>query len=338
LGRGKYNRKTNYIQGVMMEKACASLVIMLLAMVAPVSAFDDPVILVSDNEADLSVAAAVADQLGLATVVTPWGGYRESVLGQIKELEPNLVWIVGEYMAVPMEYREQLRELGIEFEVLGGDTRQQTSLIMYNNFRNRIDLRPLICDGSLPITTDETIPVYVFNDVDEIEDFVNRNMDLVRIVSYGRARQVAEAISGIEVVGITPEMIDESHELVEEIRRLGERGYLSGQRISEIMSEHGKVIQELMTIGMSVVCPNCGAVLKIVPPPPGAVVAQVITPLPCPVCSAIVYEAPTAGYKLEAIEISQTKITKEQAIAIANETEEIQKYLKLLQGKSGSGK
>jgi hypothetical protein len=163
-------------------------------------------------------------------------------------------------------------------------------------------------------------------------------MDLVRIVSYGRARQVAEAISGIEVVGITPEMIDESHELVEEIRRLGERGYLSGQRISEIMSEHGKVIQELMTIGMSVVCPNCGAVLKIVPPPPGAVVAQVITPLPCPVCSAIVYEAPTAGYKLEAIEISQTKITKEQAIAIANETEEIQKYLKLLQGKSGSGK
>lgn len=45
-----------------------------------------------------------------------------------------------------------------------------------------------------------------------------------------------------------------------------------------------------------VTCKKCSSILTITPPPEGAVVPQVVTPLYCPVCGAKIWEAPTEGY------------------------------------------
>ena len=43
-------------------------------------------------------------------------------------------------------------------------------------------------------------------------------------------------------------------------------------------------------------CPRCGAELVIKPPPPGAMVIQVVTTLRCPRCGATLGQAPTGGW------------------------------------------
>jgi len=46
------------------------------------------------------------------------------------------------------------------------------------------------------------------------------------------------------------------------------------------------------------ICPACGAVLELIPPPPEAVVAPVLTSLACPVCGSAVLEVGSTGYNL----------------------------------------
>ena len=52
-------------------------------------------------------------------------------------------------------------------------------------------------------------------------------------------------------------------------------------------------------------CPNCGADLQLIPPPPGAITLQVITTLYCPVCGRPVTTVPTSGYRLEVVQTEQ---------------------------------
>jgi len=55
-------------------------------------------------------------------------------------------------------------------------------------------------------------------------------------------------------------------------------------------------LYSLLKEPFQVTCKECSSILTITPPPEGAAVPQVVTPLYCPVCGAKVWEAPTEGY------------------------------------------
>ncbi|MDK2868928.1 MAG: hypothetical protein PWP39_163 [Pyrococcus sp.] len=85
------------------------------------------VILVSDNEADLTLAEKVAEILNAELVVTPWGLYSESVVDDILEKDPSFVMIIGGPKAVVPEYEKFLENLGIPKTRIWGETRVETS-------------------------------------------------------------------------------------------------------------------------------------------------------------------------------------------------------------------
>lgn len=66
------------------------------------------VILVSDNEADSAVAAAIQNIKTIDVVTTPWGEYNASVTAEIEALNPDTIFILGGPVAVPSEYEISL--------------------------------------------------------------------------------------------------------------------------------------------------------------------------------------------------------------------------------------
>lgn len=93
------------------------------------------VILVSDNEADHAVAEAVENVKGIKVVVTPWGGFNQSVVDQIQGLNPGEVLIIGGPAAVPSAYETALLEFTNTVRVAGKD-RYATSARVLNLFRD----------------------------------------------------------------------------------------------------------------------------------------------------------------------------------------------------------
>jgi len=73
-------------------------------------------------------------------------------------------------------------------------------------------------------------------------------------------------------------------------------------RVAELQAEIKDLEDELAYLysllkePFQVTCKECSSILIITPPPEGAVVAEVVTPLYCPVCGAKIWEAPTEGY------------------------------------------
>ena len=53
-------------------------------------------------------------------------------------------------------------------------------------------------------------------------------------------------------------------------------------------------------------CTNCGALVKIIPPPPGMMVPQVVTTLTCPVCGNPLLTVPTGGYSVRVVQGSES--------------------------------
>jgi putative cell wall-binding protein len=199
------------------------------------------VILVSDNEADLTVAVQLSNELDIPMVITRWGEYEREIVEEIERLKPDLVWIIGEYKAVPLDYRDELKRLGIDYKVLGGATRQQTSLEIYEEVKDMVDLKPLICDGVEPIAAEGTIPIYVFDSPEQIKEKVRQGVltDVV-VAKKGRAVEIA-----VEVRVEVPEAlvleeeevkdsIEQTWRLVEEMRALGEeRKAIAAERVRE---------------------------------------------------------------------------------------------------------
>ncbi len=82
-------------------------------------------------------------------------------------------------------------------------------------------------------------------------------------------------------------------------------------RLAELQAEIADLEMELVSLEaeldylysllkepFQVTCKECSSILTITPPPEGAVVAEVVTPLYCPVCRSKVWEAPTEGYTI----------------------------------------
>ncbi|RLF91220.1 cell wall-binding repeat-containing protein [Thermococci archaeon] len=115
-----------------MRKVLGILVSVLLVLsgigVAQVSAETQSlVILVSDNEADLTLAQKVGELLNATVVVTKWGMFNESVISQIVGLSPDIVLIIGGPLAVVSVYEDELENLGINVTRIGGRDRVETN-------------------------------------------------------------------------------------------------------------------------------------------------------------------------------------------------------------------
>ncbi|MFA4639465.1 cell wall-binding repeat-containing protein [Pyrococcus kukulkanii] len=115
-----------------MRKVFGVLIPVLLVLsgvgVAQVSAETQSlVILVSDNEADLTLAQKVGELLNATVVVTKWGMFNESVISQIVDLSPDIVLIIGGPLAVVSVYKDELENLGINVTRIGGQDRVETN-------------------------------------------------------------------------------------------------------------------------------------------------------------------------------------------------------------------
>ncbi|RLF91219.1 cell wall-binding repeat-containing protein [Thermococci archaeon] len=110
-----------------------SLLLLTIALPGYINAqVKDFVILVSDNEADLTLAQKIAVVLDAKVIVSPWGIYNESVVPKILDADPSFVLIIGGPMAVPEEYEKDLEDLGIPHTRLYGSTRVETAQVVIN--------------------------------------------------------------------------------------------------------------------------------------------------------------------------------------------------------------
>lgn len=72
--------------------------------------------------------------------------------------------------------------------------------------------------------------------------------------------------------------------------------------LAELQAQLGELeaelsyLRDLLKEPFQVTCSECGSVLIITPPSPDTPVAEVITPLYCPVCRAEIWRAATEGY------------------------------------------
>ena len=127
----------------------------------------DRILLSSDNHADATVAGAIAEDINAALVITPRTVFTKAILDNITAASPRKVIIIGGASAVPQAYIDALKAANIEVKVVGGKTRQQTSIMAYNEFKSELNKRPLIADGKEEIAVQDAIPVYLYDNKDE---------------------------------------------------------------------------------------------------------------------------------------------------------------------------
>jgi len=111
------------------------LILLLTLIVVPMVSATD-VILVSDNPADYVAVEGIAKAVNATVIKTPWGIFNESVLDEIKSLNPNNVIVVGGPMAVVENYTKELENIGIEVERIAGENRYETNANLVLKFKH----------------------------------------------------------------------------------------------------------------------------------------------------------------------------------------------------------
>ena len=92
------------------------------------------IVLVSDNFADGAVSHCIADKIGATIMFTPWGEYEQEIADMILSANPDEIYIIGGYSAVPNEYDEAFTDLNLTR--IGGGDRSQTSMMILQHFKN----------------------------------------------------------------------------------------------------------------------------------------------------------------------------------------------------------
>lgn len=116
------------------RKVCAWLVsALLLASIIPATSATNgtlpyTAILVSDNEADLTLAQRLGEALNASVIVTPWGVYDPGVTAEIISTAPDKVLIIGGPAAVPRNYEDDLNEMEIGWVRIWGNDRYETNI------------------------------------------------------------------------------------------------------------------------------------------------------------------------------------------------------------------
>ncbi len=202
----------------------------------------DKLILVSNNEADLALALSVASDLNLPVISTNWGQFQKVVFDRIKNAKPNEVIVIGGSSAVPEKYKSDLEAAGIKVTVVGGKTRQQTSIQVYEKYKAQLKKKALVTSGREPITTSDSIPVYVYDNRAEVKQFAQKE-------NADATDQGDVKAAGVNPkLAVTKEMVAQVKSLIQEYKNVeSTQGYVLGQKVSEIVTEHGDVIKALAT-------------------------------------------------------------------------------------------
>ena len=97
----------------------------------------DIVILVSDNEADSTLAESVANIIGAKGIVkVPWGIYNPDYSTEVLKYVPDRIIIIGGPTAVPIDYEKDFEEMGIPCERWYGKNRYETNLAVVQKLKN----------------------------------------------------------------------------------------------------------------------------------------------------------------------------------------------------------
>jgi hypothetical protein len=169
--------------------ALAFLVLLLLGFPQAAAEAGTTIVLVSDNYADCAVAEALAEENDATIVKTTWGEFEQSVLDTIAAEAPDDVIIIGGPMAVLDDYETGLQDAGIDFNRAYGQTRQQTSLAVFNQYRNMYNWSAAVGDGTQPYRTAGKFPVWYFDDETEIDSFIQQHGAMV--MNYGMSQRFA---------------------------------------------------------------------------------------------------------------------------------------------------
>lgn len=175
-------------------KIYVALSVLVFSSMMPVAASEDTtVILVSDNYADCSVSEALAEENNATIVKTPWGEFEQSVLDTILEVSPLEVIIIGGPMAVVEEYETKLEDEGISVSRLWGQTRQQTSLQVFNRYMAMYNWSAAVGDGAQPYRMAGRFPVWYFDNESEIDGFMEQHREERRamVMNYGMVQRFA---------------------------------------------------------------------------------------------------------------------------------------------------
>ncbi len=189
-----------------MKRICIAFIALLL-LCTPAAAEEadtTSIILVADNQADCAVAEALADESGATIVKTTWGEFEQTVLDTIIETAPDSVTIIGGPMAVVEEYETKLEEAGITFERVWGETRQQTSMQIFNKYQDRYNWSAQVGDGKEPYRG-VGCPVWFYDNETEIDDFIQQRG--ATVMNYGMAQRFAGR-HGAPTVDVTAAQVE----------------------------------------------------------------------------------------------------------------------------------
>jgi|GEM_PF-5430642 len=94
------------------------------------------VMLVSDNEADSTMAKLIGSSASIEVVSTPWNAFDQSVVDKIKALNPAKIYIIGGEVAVVGDYDTALNFTSVER--IAGETREKTAASAIKHFKDTL--------------------------------------------------------------------------------------------------------------------------------------------------------------------------------------------------------
>jgi len=150
-------------------------ILLLLSIVPTTTATKESdltlVILVSDNEADLTLAQKLGESMNLTIFITSWGVYDPNITAEIMSAAPDKVLIIGGPAAVPKDYEEDLSDMGVEWARIWGNDRYETNIkvleYVLENYPEILDnVKIIIAHGRdigalKKIKVEKAFPVYI---------------------------------------------------------------------------------------------------------------------------------------------------------------------------------
>ncbi len=223
--------------------AFAAVAFALIAVASAYAMTVDRLLLVSDNPADEAVASSIASDINAALVLTPHGTYDEATLNQIINASPRKVIIIGGKAAVPDGYLDELAKAGIEVKVVGGKTRQQTSILAWKEFKSEIKKKTLVVDGKEAIAVSDAVPVYLYDNESEVREFVKDKLN----VSVTNQERIRNANFRGVVRNITADMVQDLHAEIAAFKQTENASRIVlKERVRAIIQEHTALIKEAL--------------------------------------------------------------------------------------------
>lgn len=199
----------------MMGRKALALVFSFLILTVPLTfgrvsaASPSVVILVSDNEADCTLAEYISNLTGAPVVTTPWGVYDPNITTKIVSYAPDEVIIIGGPAAVPEEYVEDLQNLSITVERWWGKNRYETDLAVIKNATSKFQLqfqsRMIIAAGNDTMAIQKALQLAIKERAMIV--FVNRTSNISMVMVKLKVREPRMMLVGTPFANRTIERI-----------------------------------------------------------------------------------------------------------------------------------